>query len=140
MNIKVMAGLVAGAVLAAFLTAWQIQDWRYGEKIENLAHAHTQAVLQAETKARQTEKALAAKVAEVDRLSNQAREEVKIITETVEKEVVRYVEKDPAAGSCQLSAGWVRTHNRATLRVSTHTTSTGPPDEPAGRARDAGSG
>lgn len=129
---------IAIAALLAFIAAWLVQDWRYGEKIEKLAHAHTQALLSAEAKARQAEQSLAAKVAEVDRLSEQNRQHVKVITETVEKEVVRYVEKDPMAGTCQLSAGWVRTHNRATLRMPPHALPPGPPDGAAGKTADAG--
>ena len=47
-----------------------------------------------------------------------------VITEEIEKEVIRYVES-PDSGQCDLSSDWVRIHNAATAnRVSSNADST----------------
>ncbi|MBN50017.1 MAG: hypothetical protein CMN85_10785 [Spongiibacteraceae bacterium] len=133
MNIK----LIAASALIAFIAAWQVQAWRYGGAIEKIAHAHTEALRQAESDARKAEKELSSVTAEIDRLSEQARENVRVVTETVEKEVIRYVETDPSAGDCQLSLGWVRAHDNAThAEMPQNPAPSGAPDDAAGPATD----
>lgn len=107
------AKIIAAIAMCAFAVGWQIQSWRYGAQLDRLENQHAQALQHAEARARAKERALRDAAAEIDRLSEQDRDRVRVVTKVVEKEVVRY-EKDPGAGRCVLPDDWVRIHNAAT--------------------------
>ena len=134
MRLKI-AGAIA-ALMLAFAAGWQVQAWRYEAKIDRMVAGHSQALQQAEAAARATEHRLRDAAAEIDRLSEQGRDKIRVVTETVEKEVIRYVQKKSDRASCVLPADWVRIHNAAT-ELPGNTSSTGTPDGPDRNAADA---
>lgn len=103
---------MAAAVAMSAGTAWKVQDWRYGKRIaENLNVVHEQYQLAMQDKARieqlRTEKTQA--VMEAATLRQQEQE---VVTKTVTKEVIKYVQSD-IAGKCDLPNQWVRIHDTA---------------------------
>ncbi len=54
----------------------------------------------------------------------------KVVTETIEKEVTKYVDSKPLVLACMLDNHWVRLHNAAA--IGSLPSSTGPPDDTPG--------
>jgi|GEM_PF-6833361 len=102
------------AVLLCILTGlavFQFQGYRYGEKIAVMERENNKALLQSSEKARTIEHKAQKNLSDVAGADNARRTEIKIVTEYVDREVVKYVETDPAAGSCTFSDNWVRAYD-----------------------------
>lgn len=103
---------IAAAASVSFASAWQVQGWRYGEKIAEMENQQWQA----EIKRMQ-------QVVEKQRLQNEikdlvsqnrqlAKKKQKTVTDHVAKEVTKYVQS-PDAGQCHFNDEWVRIYDSA---------------------------
>lgn len=103
---------VISAVSVSFASAWQVQGWRYGEKIAEMENQQWQAEIQRKQQ-----------VVEKQRLQNEikdlvsqnralAEQKQKTVTEYVTKEVTKYVQS-PDAGKCHFNDDWVRIYDSA---------------------------
>lgn len=106
--------LIGVAVVASvsFASAWQVQGWRYGEKIAEMENRQWQAEI--ERKQRVVEKQrLQNEIKDLVSQNRQlAKQKHKTVTEYVTKEVIKYAQS-PDAGACQFSDQWVRVYDSA---------------------------
>lgn len=93
----IIALLAAGGL---FLAGWQTNQWRWESKVEGARADQTKEVLDAEREQGEA-------VAKIDEKATKERAEIEREARVIEKEVIRYVEKDDD-GSCPLlDADWV---------------------------------
>ena len=74
------AQILAAILLAMAISAvgtWQVQDWRYGARLAELARTHAQSVSEADRKARKEEQRLRLVT---NKVGSDAREEIKAAT------------------------------------------------------------
>ncbi|MDT8311916.1 MAG: hypothetical protein RQ732_10755 [Methylophaga sp.] len=133
--------LILGAISAisvSFAAAWQVQDWRYGQQIaemENNAYAKYLQLLNRKNEIDLLTRQRQQVVLEADELR---KKQQKIVTRTITKEVIRYVQ-DPDAGNCRLPDRWVRIHDAAaggSVDLPGDSTTTTKPDESATKITD----
>lgn len=116
----VIAGVIA---VIAFSLAWYAQDLRYQRQLSDIRAKQAEALQAATTKTIVAERQAHDAIAALDLATTTAKAKVRVVTETVEKEVVRYV-KSPTA-KCQLDNDWVRITNAAAgMPENTQTPST----------------
>jgi hypothetical protein len=112
---------VISALSVSFASAWQVQGWRYGEKIAEMENQQWQAEIERKQQ-----------VVEKQRLQNEikdlvsqnralAKQKQKTVTEYVTKEVTKYVQS-PDAGKCHFNDEWVRVYDSAAGMSKTDTT------------------
>lgn len=101
------------ALVLAFLVGWQVQAWRHRATIADMRTAQAEAVADAQRKSRKTEAASQSAVAKIGTRTQAAQDQVRVVTKIVEKEVIKYADKNPSAGSCWLTYGWLRPHDTA---------------------------
>lgn len=105
-------GVVAFAA-ACFWGGYSYRDARCIATINAMVAGAEQAARSAEAGAREIER-LQGEVTDAVSKLHQLREDAKNkAAEVVEREVIRYVTSDPAAGSCELPGNWLRIKNAA---------------------------
>jgi hypothetical protein len=69
--------LILLAMAASFVGAWQVQAWRYGEQLADMAKTQAQAISEAERLAREEEQR---RQSAVNKVGSDAREEIRTAT------------------------------------------------------------
>lgn len=111
MRLRLLLGLAVA--VAAFVAGWSVNGWRMGERMASLERDLADARTAAATHARRVESlsaGLAARTAEIHDLRQALQDAADQVTI---REVIRYVQTDPAAGSCVLPDSWLRIDARS---------------------------
>ena len=114
--------------ILAVLLGCLVQEWRYRGVIAEMQIAQSQALSKAQKNVRKEEHDRQAKAAKLDMVTQAAQDQVRVVTKVVEKEVIKYAEKNPSAGNCWLTYGWLRPHDTAARGLPQNSSASSKPD------------
>ncbi len=108
-KIKLILLIVAAA--GAFFAGWQVNAWRYQAKISDMQNKALESAKKAENDARKIEELNRHITNKIDENNALKAQKQKIVTKTINREVVKYVKSDTP--KCDLSNNWVQLHDAA---------------------------
>ncbi len=123
MTTKIKLILLLIGVAGSFLAGWQVNGWRYQAKISDMHNKALESAKKAENDARTIEELNRDISSRIDENNALKAQKQKIVTKTINHEVVKYVKSDTP--KCDLSNKWVQLHDAAASgRVSEVSNST----------------
>lgn len=133
--LKIKLILLLVGIAGGFGAGWQVNAWRYQADISNMQREASESAKQAEINAREVEELNRDISSKVDENNALKARKQKIVTKTINHEVIKYVKSD--IPKCDLSNKWVQLHNAAASgRVSEISDTTSEPDAEAPKVTD----
>ncbi len=108
---KIKLILLFVGVAGSFLAGWQVNAWRYQAKISDMQNKALESAKKAENAARKIEELNRDISSRIDENNALKAQKQKIVTRTVNHEVIKYVKSD--VPKCDLSNKWVQLHDAA---------------------------